>query len=97
MAERKRGRRLGEKVGEGPVQQFMVRRGGARFLRKMYRELQSADAVARYITRRYSFYCSGNTIRNLMKSYHIPLNASGGDRRSKKHREFIRQRGVEVE
>jgi len=93
MSATRKGRKKGEKIGEGSVQIFVRRRGGARFIRQLYIEFQSADAVARYITRRYNFYCSGNTIRNLMRTYHIPINSPGGDRRSKDRVRFMQNRG----
>ncbi|MFC1477576.1 hypothetical protein ACFL6L_03810 [candidate division KSB1 bacterium] len=90
--ERRRGRKKGEKVGEGSVQLFVKRRGGRRFLKLLYREFQSADAIAEFIYSRYNFFCSGNTIRNIMRRYHIPLNPAGGDRRSPARRAFSQGR-----
>ncbi len=92
----KRGRKAGEKVGEGAVQIFVKKRGGRRFIKNLYCEFQSADAVATFLNDRFNFFCSGNTIRNLMKYYHIPLNQTGGDRRSKERREFILKRGNDL-
>ncbi|MFC1555589.1 hypothetical protein ACFL67_00750 [candidate division KSB1 bacterium] len=92
MSERRRGRRKGEKVGEGYVQTFVKQRGGRRYVKMLYLKLQSADAVAGHISRRHNFYCCGNTIRNLLRQYGIPLNRAGGDRRSRNCREFMRTR-----
>jgi len=93
---KKRGRKKGDKVGEGTVQAFFREKGGKQFLEKLYQEFQSADAIATYIFRRYNFFCSGNTIRIIMKSYNIPLNSHGGDRRSIKIKNLINLRGEQL-
>jgi len=92
MPEKRRGRKSGEKRGEGAVQLFIRRRGGRRFICSLYRDFRSANAVAGYIQKRYNFFCCGNTIRNILREYHVPLNPAGGDRRSKRHRRFMTAR-----
>lgn len=86
--KRKKGRVKGEGKGAGAVQKFVKQRGGRRFLARMYSDMRSANAVADHIYHRYGFYCCGNSIRNLLRSYHIPRNPSGGDRRSPAQNRF---------
>ncbi len=88
----RRGRKKGEGIGRGAVQQFVKRRGGRRFVLHLYEKFVSADAVAEFLFRQYNFYCSGNTIRNLLRYYHVPLRSSGGDRRSTVKQVFLNER-----
>ena len=92
MARRGRGRLKGEGNGKGPVQTFIKQRGGRRYMVRLYRELQSGEAIADYIYKRFGFYISGNSIRNMLRQYHVPINPAGGDRRSQKHVRFRQTR-----
>ena len=91
--KRKQGRLTGEGRGAGAVQNFIRRRGGKRYLMKMYKEFRSANAVADHIYRRHGFYCCGNSVRNILRYYRIPRYPSGGDRRSPAHVRFRLKRG----
>ncbi|MFC1732863.1 hypothetical protein ACFL6I_21380 [candidate division KSB1 bacterium] len=93
MTHRRKGRKKGEKIGEGPIQILIRKRGGRRYVTRLYQEYRSADAVAQYIYNGFHLYCSGNTIRNIMRRYHIPINPAGGDRRSSAHLTFMKNRG----
>ena len=92
MAKRRRGRLKGEGNGKGPVQTFIKQRGGRRYMARLYRELRSGEAIADFIYKRFGFYVSGNSVRNMLRQYHIPINPSGGDRRSQKHVQFRQTR-----
>ena len=96
MAKRGRGRLKGEGNGKGPVQTFIRQRGGRRFIVRLYRELRSGEAIADYIYNRFGFYVSGNSVRNMLRQYHISINPSGGDRRSPKHVRFRQTRGKDL-
>ena len=96
MSKRGRGRLKGEGKGRGAVQIFIKQRGGRRFMARLYRELRSGEAIAEFINKRFGFYVSGNSIRNMLRQYHVPLNPSGGDRRSPTHVKFRQIRGRDL-
>ncbi|MFC1564832.1 hypothetical protein ACFL6G_07835 [candidate division KSB1 bacterium] len=83
-----RGRIKGQGRGCGAIQVFIRQQGGRRYLERLYSQIQSADGIAEYFFRQFNLYCCANTIRNIMKHYHIKLNSSGGDRRSGQVVEF---------
>ena len=93
IERRKRGRLPGEGKGTGAVQLFINRNGGRRYLKQLNQEFQSTDAIADFIYRKYNFYCCSNSVRNMMRSFKINSNATGGDRRSPGRCRFRELRG----
>ena len=57
MTHRRKGRKKGEKIGEGPIQILIRKRGGRRYVTRLYQEYRSADAVAQYIYNGFHLYC----------------------------------------
>jgi len=88
MQKRKRGRKHGEFIGQGAIQQFIKNRGGKKYIQELYKKVKSADAIAQSFIENDGFYCCGNSIRNYMKRYNLELNEIGGDRRSKRILKF---------
>lgn len=75
----------------GAIKAFINKNGGICFIDKLMEEFKTLTGIVEHFQKEYNFSCTTVSIRNYIKANNGKLRKHGGDRRSKKYKQSVKQ------